>query len=142
MEKFCPITYRTINEQAARINGLFTALVLGLYLMTQSVPLLIFLGIEFVLRGFVNSRYSVFSLISNYIAETTSERKMMNAGPKIFAAQLGGVMSISIILFLISGFNLVSNIIAGVLLLFSLLESVLGICVACKLYPFLRRTAI
>jgi hypothetical protein len=59
----------------------------------------------------------------------------INAGPKIFAARIGLIISGLIILTGIVKLNILANSFAGILGLFSFLEAAFGYCVACKIYP-------
>jgi hypothetical protein len=64
---------------------------------------------------------------------------MMNAGPKIFAAQFGWALATITLIAFSFGCSYVCLIVAGVLGLFSFLESAFGYCVACQLYPFFHK---
>lgn len=95
---------------------------------------------DFLIRGFVDSKYSPICTMNKWIARKLNfSKKMTNSGPKIFAAQIGLVLSaVSLIAF---AFNCgtICLVIAGILGFFSFLESAFGYCVACKLYPLIRR---
>ena len=56
---------------------------------------------------------------------------LLSAGPKIFAARIGLVFSVIILLATLIG------LITTALVFATILEAAFGICVACKLYPFL-----
>lgn len=62
---------------------------------------------------------------------------LLSAGPKIFAAQIGLVFSVIILLATLIGLITTALVFATILGIFSFLEAAFGICVACKLYPFL-----
>ena len=64
---------------------------------------------------------------------------LINAGPKIFAARIGLVLSSLIILANLTGIGWLAFGIASILGLFSFLEAVFGICVACEIYPFVYK---
>jgi hypothetical protein len=61
---------------------------------------------------------------------------MINAGPKIFAARVGLILSLlgSILLFSVS-FE-AALVVFSILGFFSFMEFALNYCVACKLYPY------
>jgi hypothetical protein len=61
---------------------------------------------------------------------------MINAGPKIFAARVGLILSASGAIALLMGNLPLAMIFAGVLSFFAFLESAFNYCVACKLYPY------
>lgn len=140
MQNVCPITDKRINEQVARLNAFFTVFLVLLFISFRFWPGVAFLFIDFLLRGFVDSKYSLMAVASKWISKQMNlSPKMINAGPKIFAAQVGAFLSIFILTAFAMGCHNICLVIAGVLGVFSFLESAFGICVACKLYPLIRR---
>ncbi len=140
MQTVCPITDKRINENVARLNALFVVILVLSFILTKSWIFLVILIADFFIRGFIDSKYSLICIISKWIALTLKAKvKIINAGPKIFAAQVGLVLSILSLLFFQFQCNVFCYIIAGVLGLFSFLESAFSFCVACKLYPFFRK---
>jgi uncharacterized membrane protein YagU involved in acid resistance len=67
------------------------------------------------------------------------KKNLINAGPKIFAARIGLLVSSAICIFSLIGFNLTALVLAAVLALFSFLETAFEYCVACEIYPHLNR---
>lgn len=140
MQNVCPITDKRINEQVARLNAMFTVLLVSLFLAFKFWPGLAFLMVDFLIRGFVDSKYSLMAYSSKWLAKQMNlSPKMINAGPKIFAAQVGLFLTVVALVAFSFECNVICLLIAGVLGVFSFLESAFGICVACKLYPFLRK---
>jgi hypothetical protein len=136
----CPVSDKKVSERVARINGAFTVLFLIVFLLTQSIIPVVFLVIDFLLRGSGQARYSPFAIVSKSIVSYFGwNENLINAGPKLFAARIGFLFSSLIVLaFIINAFP-VAFILAGILGLFSFLESAFGICVACEIYPFVYR---
>lgn len=136
----CPISDNRINERVARINAVFTILILILFGLTGSVFLILFLAFDFLLRA---TSYSIFSLVGisskNIVRYLPFDVLLINAGPKIFAARIGLVLSSLIILANLTGIGWLALGIAGILGLFSFLEAAFGICVACGIYPFVYK---
>jgi hypothetical protein len=140
MQAVCPITDKKINERVARINAFITVLLVVSFIVFNFWPALVLLAIDFVTRGFFDSRCSVICITSKWIVSTFNLKgKVMNAGPKIFAAQVGLVFSIVAITLFFAGFQIAGIAVASILGLFSFLETAFGFCVACKLYPLFRK---
>jgi hypothetical protein len=136
----CPVSATTINEKTARLNGGFTVLLLIIYAMTQNLIPVLFLASDFLLRSLQLSKYSLLTIASKRIAGILNlDKKIINAGPKIFAARVGLVFSFIIIVFELLRLSLPALATATILGLFSFLESVFGICVACGIYPWLYK---
>jgi len=136
----CPISDQKINERVARLNAVFTVLILLTFGFTRSLPLLIFLVVDFLLRATSWSKFSLIAFTSRHIVKYLPvETQLINAGPKIFAARIGLLLTSLIILAAIFSYSSASLVIVGILALFSFLEGAFGICVACTIYPYVYR---
>lgn len=140
MQAVCPITDQRINEQVARLNALITFILIVVFIVFKFWIGLAFLIVDFSIRGFIGGKYSVLSKFNIWVVKRLKlSPKMINAGPKIFAAQVGLIFSgISLLGFSIGCSN-VSIFVAAILGVFSFLEAAFGYCVACKLYPLFRK---
>jgi hypothetical protein len=137
---FCPVSDKVINEKVARLNGAFTVLLIIISGLTQNILPVIFLALDFLLRASEYSSYSLVVMTSKVIVRyfDLNENKI-NAGPKIFAARIGFVLSCLIIVSVVLNSYLPALLIGGVLGVFSFLEASFGLCVACEIYPFVYR---
>lgn len=136
----CPISDKKINERVARINGAFTVLLLILFGFTGQWFIPAFLAVDFFMRSGNLSRFSPLGYSSRNIIKLLSvEELLMNAGPKIFAARVGLAFSAVILFTSVTGMDITALAFASVLAVFSFMEAAFGICVACKIYPFVYR---
>jgi len=136
----CPISNKRINERVARLNATFTVILLLTFALTSNPFLIAFLAVDFLLRSTGFSRYSPLAILSgNIVKKLSLKENLINAGPKIFAARIGSLFSVFILLSIISGFVVPAYILAGVLGLFSFLEAAFGLCVACEIYPLVYK---
>lgn len=141
MTEICPITDERINERIARANAFITLSLVVAFILTDIKLLLIILIADFLLRGFLKGKYSPVKKASGWIIRLINPTpKYINAGPKQFAAKIGFVLSVAVLTLFILQLFTISFIVAGILIFFSFLESVFGICVACIIYPFLYRS--
>lgn len=137
---FCPISDNKINERVARLNAIFTVLLLLSFVLTLNIFIIIFLSIDFLLRSTNYSKYSLIGISSRSILSNLPVKpNYINAGPKIFAARIGFVFSALIILSFLLSLNILPFILLGILGIFSFLEGAFGICVACEIYPFVYK---
>jgi hypothetical protein len=140
MQQLCPITDRRIDERVARINGVITVFLVLLFVVFNFWIGLLFLALDFAIRGFIDSTYSPVCRLSKSIAKSMNYKpKLINAGPKIFAAQVGLFLAALALVGFAIGNSLFFLVVAGVLGFFSFLESAFGFCVACQLYPLFRK---
>lgn len=140
MEKLCPITFKSVDNHVARLNSALIILLFGLFFLTGSTVIIAFIFADFLMRGFIDGTYSPVALFSKYVLKATGMKpKRINAGPKIFAAQVGTFISGAVLFCAITGYSTTGCYFAGILVFFALLESAFSYCVACKLYPYFRR---
>ena len=136
----CPISEKKVNERVARVNATFTVLLVTAFFFTQNIFFVAFLAFDFFLRTPDRAKYSLVSISSKNIIKYLQVKELMiNAGPKIFAARIGLVLSGLIIISFILNAKILALVIAGILGLFSFLEAAFGLCVACEIYPYLYR---
>jgi hypothetical protein len=136
----CPVSDKMINERVARLNGFFTVFLLAIFALTQNIIPVGFLAIDFFLRAFGYSTYSLIGISSENIVKYFGFNDIrINAGPKIFAARIGFVISSLIVIFFVLHLYLAVLTLGVVLGAFSFLEATFGLCVACEIYPFVYR---
>ena len=136
----CPISEKKVNERVARVNATFTVLLIAGFLFTQNIFFLAFLAVDFFLRTTDRAKYSLVAISSKNLIKYLQVKELwINAGPKIFAARIGLVLSSLIILSFLIKAKILAFVIAGILGLFSFLEAAFGLCVACEIYPYVYR---
>lgn len=138
MAEACPISFEQIDERVARGNGALTVLSMIVFLFTPFKAIVLVLGADLLIRGFLKPSYSFYSLLSSKMLGILNLKPVMtNAGPKIFAAKIGFVFCCVISLFYFSGMPAICFIFAAILLFFAFLEAAFGFCVACQMYPYM-----
>jgi len=136
----CPISNKKIDENVARFNGGFTVVLLVIFLFTQNIIPILFLLIDFFLRSAELSAYSPLANLSKFVINALVIKKNpINAGPKIFAARIGVIFSIAILISNITGYETASYVFTAIFGFCAFLESAFGYCVACQIYPIVFR---
>lgn len=134
----CPISNEYINERVTRLNALFGILLVLAGIIFNSVFPLILLTADFYTRAFSNAKYSPISYLSHRMTHALNlDKKSIDKAPKIFAARLGFVMSLTITILMTFQFNSASIAVGGILVFFASLEFALSICVGCIIYTYL-----
>jgi hypothetical protein len=140
LQAICPLSSQQIDERIPRINGAFTLILLVLFSITQNYLIMLFLVADFFARAIEKPQYSVLAIVSKSILAQFSEKaNKTNAGPKIFAARIGFVFSLLILLFSLAGLISTAVVFVAIFAFCALLESVFNYCVACKIYPFVYK---
>ena len=138
MVKICPVSTQMTNVKVSRMNALFTVLLVVACLISGSILYAMLLFIDFLLRNVNQGRLSPIIRMNKYMVGVLSlEPRMINAGPKVFAARVGFVLSFLALVLSITTTHTAAMVPMGILGLFSFLEMAFGYCVACKLYPFI-----
>lgn len=133
-----------VNELAARAVAGCVA-VTGLFiLITGWYWLLIPMAIGFALRVMSGPRFSPFGLLATrVIAPRLGPEKLVAGPPKRFAQAIGLTFStLAAIAAVGFGAHLVAGILLGVLIVFALLESVVGFCAGCFVFGRLIRAGL
>jgi hypothetical protein len=140
LETLCPMSDKRVNKWISRVNAALTFLILLLFFYTQNLMIMLFLAVDFSLRGFDRSQYSPLAWISRQLLKVLPLKpKAINAGPKFFAARIGWFFSVLVILAATLNLPQTANVIAGVFTFFAFLEGAFGFCMACHVYPYVYK---
>jgi hypothetical protein len=133
-----------VNEKAARVvaGGVFVVSVLTL--ATGAYWLLIPLAYGFWARVLTGPTLSPLGwLAQSVIAPRLGERKPVPGPPKRFAQGIGAVLSSAALIFgLILGDHLVADLLLGMLVIASGLESIFAYCLGCRVFSLLMRAGL
>lgn len=131
-----PLPKGHINENKVRVIAFLVLLSAGLYLLTGWLAIPILLVVDFGLRSFDLGKFSPFARISDVLVQSLNLGvKPIFYPPKRFAARIGFLFSIAILLLHIVGGG--GFVVTGVLAVFAALESLFGICAGCYVYNWL-----
>lgn len=123
------------TENKIRITAFLVFILTILYITTHSVWIPLFLLIDFALRGSGYGKWSVLGLIAEKLVSILKlEQKPIYFPPKQFAAQVGFIFSLLLLIFNIAEIN--SIIISIILLICAGLEAFANFCVGCYVYNF------
>ena len=125
-----------VNEYKVRFTAFLVLISVSVYLLTPISIIPVILVVDFGLRSFDLGRYSPFARLSDVLVEAFNLGvKPIFYPPKRFAARIGLVFSITILLLHFLEINIL--LVAGVLAFFAALESLAGICAGCYVYGWL-----
>ena len=136
----CPVDFVSVNENKARITAGIVVLLTGLYLLIPTWIIPAFLLIDFFVRGFNFPAYSLLNMISNrLVAAFGVKNKPTDRAPKRFSAKIGFLFSLAILAFQLLNLKNTALILASILIIFAMLESVFAFCAGCHVYSFYTR---
>jgi hypothetical protein len=132
-----------VNELAARTVAAGVALLAALTLATGWDWLVVLLAVGFLARTAAGPRFSLLGrLATQVVAPRLGMPRFVPGPPKRFAQSIGLVLTTVAAVTAYAGAVLVPTLLIGVLLLFALLESVLGFCAGCWLFGHLMRWGV
>ncbi|WP_214072325.1 DUF4395 domain-containing protein [Mucilaginibacter sp. dw_454] len=136
----CPVDFIIIDENRARMVA-FLVLILGIICWVQlNWGVAIFLMVDFGLRAFKLNAYSPLGFLAGKLTTLFHiKNKPTDRAPKRFAALMGLIFSGIIFLTLVTGLLTIAQIMLFILLVCAGLESLLGICIGCYVYTYLKK---
>lgn len=140
MPKDCPVDFIPVNENKVRLTALWVLLLVVLSFFIDPLPVFIFLSVDFFLRAFNYGKYSPLNLLSgNVVKQFKIPNKPIDQAPKRFAAGIGFILSIAVVLLVIVQFLKTVFVLTIIFGAFAFLESFLSFCAGCYMYMFLQR---
>lgn len=131
-----------VNEIAARMVAGMVAL-LSLTIIAFDIPwLIILLAYGFLARVLTGPKMSPFGLLATRLLVPLfgNRERLVPGPPKQFAQAIGLGFSIAaLVLYYFFGLGYIAYAVLGVLVVFALLESLVGFCAGCYVFGYLMR---
>ncbi len=123
------------TENKIRLTAFLVFLLTIIYIKTSFIGIPIFLLLDFAIRGFGFGKWSVLGFLAEKLVTLFKlEQKPIYFPPKQFAAQVGFIFSLTLLLFNIFDINAI--VISLILLICAGLEAFFNFCVGCYIYNF------
>ena len=122
-----------VNEKAARVVAGFVAALAAITLATRSEWMIVVLAIGFLLRVIAGPKFSPLGQLATRVIAPRLGRPVLVPGPPKRFAQSVGLVTTTLAAVAAIGFDwdLLAFGLVAVLLVFALLESVVGFCAGC-----------
>jgi hypothetical protein len=133
-----------VNEKAARSVAAGVALLAVLTLVTGWHCVLVIMAVGFLGRMLSGPKLSILGqLATRVIAPRLGPAKLVPGPPKRFAQAIGLTFSTAAaVAVLVFGSTIVATVLVAVLLVFAVLESVVGFCAGCWVFGVLMRIGV
>ncbi|WP_426667340.1 DUF4395 domain-containing protein [Mucilaginibacter sp. McL0603] len=136
----CPVDFVLMNENKARLTAFFVLILGAIFLITGLWIVIAFLILDFFLRVNNWGKYSLLAILSDAVIKKLNiKNKPTDRAPKRFAAAVGLVFTVSILILTLLHLDVPTLVITTVLLFFAFLESFLGLCAGCYVYSILHK---
>ncbi len=140
MSPACPITFRQIDGTIVRINALSLSLILVAYLFSGEISFIYILGVDLIIRLFINVKLSPINQLSHLIkAAIRAKTQNTDAGAKRLAGFFAIGFAWTVIILHSFGLVYEAKVLSSVFLAFSSLELFFNFCVGCKIYFIYKR---
>ncbi|WP_373031500.1 DUF4395 domain-containing protein [Sulfurovum sp.] len=135
MSPSCPISTRRVDSNMVRIISFQVALFAMIFLVSQESFFALVLVFDFFMRAIRQSTFSPFQIVGTFVLKGWGiAPKLCDESPKRFALYMGLVTSLFIVIFYVAGFTTVATVLAVILLICALLETLFDFCIGCKIY--------
>jgi len=133
----CPISAVKVDSNISRLTVFLNAVCIALYLVTGSAYFILLVAVDYAIRAFWKAQYSPLRGIAAGIAKWGRfPQKLIHQAPKLFASRVGFFFAAAgVVLYPLAASA--SSIVAGVLLVFTFLDSVCNFCVGCLTYHYI-----
>ena len=134
----CPISNVRFDGNLDRLSVFFNAILIASYMITGNPIFIGIVAIDYSIRAFDKQQFSPSKMVATFLNRYIKiPPNLIDQAPKLFASRIGLLNSgIALILYLL-GLQLPSMIASGVLLIFTILDSVFNICAGCLMYNYL-----
>ncbi|PHS56128.1 MAG: hypothetical protein COB17_00060 [Sulfurimonas sp.] len=140
MAQSCPIAFKHIDGNLARIGAFFVLLCVLGYLVTSMTIFLYILALDFSTRLYWKKEFSIIYQLSKILKKILKVKTYMtDAGAKRLAAQFGLQFSIILIIEAQLGLDIALNITAFILISCASLELLFDYCIGCKVYHIIKK---
>ncbi len=133
-----------VNEKAARVVAGFVAVIAAITIATRAEALIVVLAAGFLLRVIAGPKFSPLGQLATRVIAPRLGRPVLVPGPPKRFAQAVGLATTTVAAVAAIGFDadgLAFGLVA-VLLVFALLESVIGFCAGCWAFAQLMRAGL
>ncbi|WP_201337821.1 MULTISPECIES: DUF4395 domain-containing protein [unclassified Nitratiruptor] len=138
MASSCPISSERVDANAIRLSALFMFLLL-LWGYVSVLALLVII-MELAIRVFMGSLYAPLFVVAKKILKFFKiDEVKEDAAAKKFAARVGLILMIFLLLAKLMGWELVGEILYGIMAVCIALEAFFHYCVGCTLYNYYIR---
>lgn len=135
----CPVSAKRVDENTVRIIAFLVLIASSISIALSNYFLSAFLVIDFLIRGFNLGEYSLIKLIAKSIVKVLGlQKKTIDAAPKLFAAKIGFVFALIILISQLVNLPVLGLSTGIILVVCSFLESFLSICLGCYFYTIIN----
>ena len=134
----CPVSFEKIDSNVSRMTIFINVILMVFFVFTLNPVFIAIVTLDYFIRATMEIKFSPIRFIAlKIISLFKLHKKPINQAQKVFASRLGVLCAGSALVLLLLGFSTAALVIASILLILSILDSVFNFCVGCLIYNYL-----
>ncbi|HWB25619.1 MAG TPA: DUF4395 domain-containing protein [Chitinophagaceae bacterium] len=134
----CPVSDELIDSNVSRLTVFLNVVLMALFIITLKPIFIYLVAADYFIRAALKVQYSPLRLVAlTAINSLSLQKKPINLAPKIFASRLGFLCALASSVLVFLGFPVAAAIVAGFLMILSVMDSVFNFCVGCIIYNYI-----
>ena len=140
MSNACPLSFKQVDSNVSRLSSLFVVILVLTYLYTNSIYILFFLAIDFVMKLFLNPGISMITMFAELSKGLLNLKdRFADSGAKRLAGFFGLFFVLTLIAVHWLNVWLLTLSIALIFLSCSTLDVAFNYCIGCKIYFIIKK---
>ncbi|HWB26795.1 MAG TPA: DUF4395 domain-containing protein [Chitinophagaceae bacterium] len=133
-----PVSDELIDSNVSRLTVFLNVVLMALFITTLKTIFIYLVATDYFIRAALKVQYSPLRLVALTAINCLSlQKKPINLAPKIFASRLGFLCALASSVLIFLGFPVAAAIVAGFLMILSVMDSVFNFCVGCIIYNYI-----
>lgn len=134
----CPISTERIDSNVSRATVFLNVVLMMIFIVTLNPVFIYIVSADYFIRAAVNGKYSPLRLIAlTSVNSFNLKKKPIDLAQKIFASRLGFLCAISSSILITLQLPTAAVLVAGFLMILSIMDSVFNFCVGCIIYNYI-----
>ncbi len=139
-EKSCRIDLQQVDSNLARLNAFLFFISNLIFLFYLDIYVMLILAIDTMIKLFFGSNSSIICKALEFVLNQFKiKKKMVDIWPKKFAMKVSLIFAFAVIIFHFFGMPNLAKIVSIIFLVASGLDSFFNLCMACMIYPYIRK---
>lgn len=140
IEKSCRIDLQQIDSNLARLNAFLFFISNLFFIFYLNIYVMIILAIDSMIKLFFGINSSIICKAIEFVLNQFNiKKKMVDIWPKKFAMKVSLIFAFSVIIFHFFGMPNLAKVVSIIFLIASGLDTFFNLCVACIIFPYIRK---
>jgi hypothetical protein len=139
-EKSCRIELQQVDSNLARLSAFLFFISNLIFLSYLNIYVMLILAIDTMIKLFFGINSSIICKALEFVLNQFKiKKKMVDIWPKKFAMKVSLIFAFAVIIFYFFGMLNLAKIVSIIFLVASGLDTFFNLCLACMIYPYIRK---